>query len=167
MKKRKVLITFFRRNDGKSFNRKEDGFTFVETLAVLAVSTVLAAGAGISASKCIEIAKSTAARNQIEQFKVSLQAYYLDCGSFPTEEQGLESLWQKPVLYPVPENWNGPYVARKIPCDPWGTDFTYMPGANSAVPDGTPENIPFVIISYGSDKKEGGSGTAEDVISWH
>lgn len=145
---------------------KNGGFTFVETLAVLAVSAVLASGTGIAASKLIETSKKVAVRNQIEQLRSAIQSYYLDCGIFPTEEQGLDALWQKPELHPVPEAWCGPYVSRKISFDPWGSDFIYLLGTNPGVPDGTPETIPFVIVSYGADKEEGGEGDGQDIISW-
>ena len=146
--------------------KKSDGFTFVETLAVLAIGAVLTAGSMVSATKLISLGKRTSARSQINQFSSALRCYFLDCGRFPTSEQGLGALWEKPVLYPVPENWQGPYLDRKPGLDPWGGDFEYISAESSALPSSLPENLPFVLISYGADKKEGGQGEAGDIVSW-
>ena len=150
----------------KCFQKTSDGFTYVETIAVIAIGAVLTAGTVFSASKVIEAARKTAAKTQIEQYGTALQTYFLDCGRFPTTEQGLRALWEKPVLYPVPEEWNGPYLERE-PChDPWGTDFEYLSSESSVMPSEVPEGLPYVLISYGADKKEGGKGDASDIKSW-
>lgn len=156
-----------KKNEGKKIERQryDGGFTFVETLAVIAVTAVLASGTFVSASRLVSMARRTAARTQIEQYRSALQTYFLDCGQFPTGEQGLEALWQKPVLYPVPENWNGPYIDRAISKDPWGCAYIYFAG-RAALPVGTPEGLPFVIVSYGADRTSGGEGNDEDIISW-
>lgn len=145
---------------------ESDGFTFVETLAVLAIGAILVAGSTVSATKLIAMAKQTSARNQIDAFQAALQSYFLDCGRFPTSEQGLQALWQKPDLFPVPEEWNGPYLERKPSDDPWGTPFEYISSESSILPAEVPENLPFVIISYGADKVEGGEGNDADICSW-
>ena len=145
---------------------KAEGFTYVETIAVIAIGAVLAAGSLVSASKLISSARKTAARNQISQYSAALQTYFLDCGRFPTTEQGIAALWQKPVLYPVPENWNGPYLDREPGNDPWGTDFKYLSAESSLMPAEVPENLPFVLISYGADGREGGKGDDSDIVSW-
>ncbi|MCQ2575094.1 MAG: type II secretion system major pseudopilin GspG [Treponema sp.] len=150
----------------KRIPKKSEGFTFVETLAVLAIGAVMAAGSSVAVSKYIKIAKETTARNQIEQYKAALQSYFLDCGRFPTTEQGISALWEKPVLYPVPENWAGPYLERKPSADPWGTDFKYLSSESSVMPSEVPENMPFILISYGADKIQGGEGNGEDICSW-
>ena len=150
----------------KSFGERAGGYTYVETVAVIAIGAVLTAGSLLSATKLISSARRTAAKTQISQFSSALQTYFLDCGRFPTSEQGLEALWEKPVLYPVPENWNGPYLDRK-PCnDPWGSSYKYLSSESSIMPSEVPEKLPFVLISYGSDCKEGGEGDASDICSW-
>lgn len=162
--KREVL------KSGKTRIEKSDdgneGYTFVETLAVLAICTVLTTGATISATKAINLAKRTSAKNQIEQYSAALQSYFLDCGCFPTKEQGLAALWEKPVLYPVPEKWEGPYLERKPGNDPWGTDFEYITAKSAAMPSQVPKGMPFVLISYGADGKEGGEKNNADIVSW-
>lgn len=156
-----------KKNGWKKFIEKSsDGFTFVETLAVLAIGAILTAGTAVSATKIISTARKTAARNQLEQYYAALQSYFLDCGCFPTTEQGLQSLWEKPVLYPVPERWNGPYVERKPTADPWGTNFEYISASSSTMPSEIPKNLPFVLISYGADCKKGGEGDNADIVSW-
>ncbi len=150
----------------KDFSKKAEGFTYVETIAVIAIGAVLTAGSVFSATKLIASARQTAARTQIEQLSCALQIYFLDCGRFPTTEQGLSALWEKPVLYPVPEDWRGPYLDRKPGNDPWGTDFKYLSAESSALPSTVPEGLPFVLVSYGADCKEGGEGDSDDICSW-
>lgn len=138
--------------------KKDDGFTFVETLAVLAIMLILAAGVGIAADRYIRKARVVAARSQIEVYALALQSYYMDCGMYPSEEQGLEALWKKPDFFPVPQNWDGPYVDREIQADPWGNAYVY----SRLVQVG----VPFEITSLGSDGCEGGEGDAADIVSW-
>ena len=153
------------KNEAKK-QKDYEAFTFVETLAVLAIMAVLTAGCTVSVTRLVSIAKKNSARNQIEQFSAALQTYFLDCGCFPTTEQGLNALWEKPVFYPIPENWDGPYLERKPGKDPWGTDFEYISSQSSVMPSEVPANLPFVLNSYGADKiretKEGG----DDIVSW-
>ena len=151
----------------ESENQKgNEAFTFVETLAVLAIMAVLTAGCTVSIARLVSTARKTSARNQIEQFGAALQTYFLDCGRFPTTEQGLNALWEKPVFYPVPEGWDGPYLERKPGKDPWGTDFEYISAESSPMPSEVPANLPYVLISYGADKTKGGSEGGDDIVSW-
>ena len=138
--------------------KKDDGFSFAETIAVLAIMLILTAGVGFSAAGYVQKARKLSAENQIEIYRLALQSYYLDCGVYPSDEQGLEALWEKPVLYPVPASWNGPYVDKEIQKDPWGNRFVYSTRKN--------RKLPFTVVSYGSDGLEGGSGDAEDIVSW-
>jgi len=146
--------------------KKSEGFTFMETMAVLAIGAILTAGTTVSGTKLIEKAKQSAARNQISQYHSALQSYFLDCGRYPTTEQGLNALWEQPVEFPIPEEWNGPYLERKPSTDPWGTDFEYLSAESSSLPPEVPSNMPFVLMSYGADKKEGGEGNGKDICSW-
>ena len=103
--------------------KKDKGFTLPETLVVIAIILILSATVGFSAFKFVGKAKTTACKNQIEIFKIALQAYYLDCGAYPSGGQGLQALWEKPILAPIPANWNGPYLDREIPSDPWNNQY--------------------------------------------
>jgi len=138
--------------------KSDKGFTFIETIVTISVILILSAAVGFSAIRYIERARTAACRSQIETFRLALQSYYLDCGRYPAEAQGLEALWEKPVMAPVPSAWAGPYVNRRIPKDPWGGDYVYKnPGDN---------NLPFTIMSYGTDGRTGGEGADADIYSW-
>jgi general secretion pathway protein G len=138
--------------------KMDKGFTFIETIVTISIILILSAAVGFSAIKNVERTRLAACRNQIETFKLALQTYFLDCGQYPTEAQGLQALWQKPIQPPVPLHWDGPYIDRKLPKDPWGSDFVFKnPGEM---------NLPFSIMSYGADGKTGGEGTNADIYSW-
>ena len=110
---------------------------------------------GMMAFRFIDQARVATAKSQIEVFSMALNAYYMDCRSYPSQTDGLAALWQKPA--DAPDTWSGPYVSKAIPLDPWGTPYVYVvPG---------PNNLPFQVISYGSDGKEGGDGYAKDIKS--
>lgn len=143
-------------------NRKErageDGWTFIETIIVMAIILILTSSVGFMAVKYIDKAKTVAARSQVETFSLGLDAYYLDCGSYPSIEQGLAALWQKPASEPVPAKWNGPYLNKPVPPDPWGNPYKYaIPGS---------EGLPFDVCSLGADGREGGEGNDADINSW-
>lgn len=165
LKKEKKNEKVWKKNWEK-FNGKSEGFTFIETIAVLAIGAILSAGCLFSATKVISMAKKTSASSQIQQYGSALQIYFLDCGRFPTTEQGIAALWEKPVLYPVPENWNGPYIDHEPSKDPWGTDFQYFSAESTPMLPEVPQNLPFILISYGADKVKGGEGDASDIYSW-
>lgn len=149
---------FKKRVSPRERRNSEEGWTFIETLIVLGIILVLTASVGFMSIRYLQKAKVVAARNQIETFVTALQAYYLDCGMFPTQEQGLDALYTRPLIEPVPEGWNGPYIAKPVPKDPWGNEYVYMvPG---------PEGLPFGVKSLGADGMEGGEGENEDIVSW-
>jgi len=136
----------------------DEGFTFIETIMVIAIILILSAGVGFSATKYVEAARVASARNQIAAYKLALESYYLECGSYPSREQGLAALWEKPALSPVPAGWAGPYVDGEIAADPWGRPFRYeAPGK---------KGLPFTIQSYGADGADGGEGYDADIVSW-
>jgi general secretion pathway protein G len=130
----------------------------METLIVIAITLVLTASVGFMAVGSLERARRAAVQAQIDSFCIALEAYYIDCGSYPAQEQGLAALRQKPSTEPVSDRWNGPYLYKDVPADPWGNSYEYTnPGLGGN---------PYGIRSYGSDKKEGGDGAAADISSW-
>jgi general secretion pathway protein G len=137
-------------------NEKHDGgWTFIETLIVIGIVLILTSSVGFMAVKYLDRAKIVTARSQIETFGLSLDAYFLDCGHYPTDQQGLSALWEKPD---AADYWNGPYLNKPVPRDPWGADYEYQaPGQN---------NMPYSIRSFGADGREGGSGSDADITSW-
>lgn len=125
----------------------------MELLVVLVIVGLLAAFVGPLLYQRISPAKQTAARAQIESFVTALNTYLIDVGRYPTTEQGLQALRSDPGV----PNWNGPYLAKDIPLDPWSGEFVYRaPGRSGG----------FEIVSYGADGIEGGSDEARDVESW-
>lgn len=153
-----------KRNRGNRPNDGADGgFTFVETLAVLVVTAILASQVGVAVNRLVKKARVVSARNQIEAFKVALNSYYVDCGVFPTDEQGLGALWEKPLLAPVPAGWNGPYTDRTVPVDPWGTPYEYFRQGSALMPVDVPDGLSFAIVCAGEDCVRGGEN---DIVSW-
>jgi len=135
----------------------DPGYTFIETLIVLAITIIMSAGVGIPALRQIERAKRVSARTRIETFRLALDSYYIDCGTYPETLQGLSALVEKPVVHPVPENWNGPYLTRPPGSDPWGNRWEYSkPGT---------KGYPFEIVSRGKDGAEGGDADDADIAS--
>jgi general secretion pathway protein G len=127
-------------------------------MAVIAIILILMSAVGFMAFRFIGKAKVVSAKSQIEAFSLSLNAYSIDCKQYPTAEQGLDALWTKPSIEPVPAGWAGPYVNKKIATDPWGTPYEYkVPG---------PNGLPFSIRSFGADGREGGEGDDKDLLSW-
>ncbi len=131
------------------------GVTLIEMLVVVTIIALFAALVGRNLFKQSDKARVAAARAQIEMFMGALNLYKLDTGSLPTTEQGLQALWRRPPDVP---NWDGPYVEKEIPLDPWGHPYVYrFPGEHGELPD---------IISYGADGKPGGEGINADIVSW-
>lgn len=99
--------------------------------------------------------KTKAARVQIEDLAAALDMYKLDEGRYPTTQQGLAALVEKPA---EAKRWNGPYLRKdKIPLDPWNQEYHYVfPGQHGK----------FDLFSLGADEKEGGEGEDQDINSW-
>ncbi len=142
----------------RSFIYNDEGWTFMETLIVIAIVLVLTASVGFVAVNSLDNARRASAQSQIDSFCIALEAYYIDCGSYPSEEQGLSALRTKPVIEPVSARWNGPYLYKNIPEDPWGNPYLYtIPGR---------DGDHYGIVSYGADGKEGGEEKDADIASW-
>lgn len=130
------------------------GFTLLELLVVMVIIGLLA---GYVAPKFFaQIGKSEVktTRAQMDAFEKALDQYRLDVGHYPSTEQGLAALNTKPA---GEAKWNGPYLKKAIPPDPWGAPYLYtMPG----------EHGDFDLISYGKDGQIGGSDEAADLVNW-
>ncbi len=126
----------------------------MELLIVLVIIGLLAALVGPILFQRINPAKQSVARAQMENFMTALDNYFIDNGQFPNSQQGLAVLRTKPE---GSEKWNGPYLKKEIPKDPWGNAYQYRsPGRNGG----------YEIASLGADGKEGGEGENADINSW-
>ena len=135
------------------------GFTLIEILVVITVIGLLAALVGPRILGRVSEAKSATAKAQLEMLGVALDNYRLDNGSYPSTEQGLAALQEKPTRDPAPPNWRGPYLKRTIPSDPWGRPYVYRsPGEHD--PTGND------LSTLGKDGQPGGEGEDADITSW-
>ena len=134
---------------------KPNGYTLVELLVVLAILGLLVALAAPRVIKYLGGAKTDTARIQIEKLGGVLDLYRLEIGRYPTEQEGLVSLVERP---PQVDAWNGPYLKnRESLTDPWGRPYGYQsPG----------EHGEYDLYTLGADGKEGGDGEDQDVTSW-
>jgi general secretion pathway protein G len=134
--------------------RQERGFTLMEILVVVIIIGLLAALVGPRLFGKVSLAKQKAAKAQIELFGTALDTFRLDIGRYPTTEEGLKALREKPSGV---EGWQGPYLPKELPVDPWGRAYVYKsPGQNGD----------YDLISYGLDGAEGGEGENLDIVSW-
>jgi general secretion pathway protein G len=102
-------------------------------------------------------AKRAAAKAQIKNIESALQLYKLDNGVYPSNEQGLKALAQKPASGPQAANWRAGGYLAKVPSDPWGHLYVYSsPGAQGD----------FEIVSFGADGAPGGEGKNADLVNW-
>ena len=131
------------------------GFTLLELLVVLVILGLLASLVGPQVLKQVGSSKAKTAALQIEEFSTALDLFHLEVGRYPTSQEGLEALVERPANVRF---WNGPYLAKKvIRDDPWGNSYQYRaPGQNG----------PYDLYSYGADGREGGSGEDADIVSW-
>jgi general secretion pathway protein G len=136
--------------------RRQAGVTLIEMLVVVTIIALFAALVGPQIFKHGDKARITAAHAQISSFMTALASYKMDTGILPTTDQGLQALRTRPESVP---QWNGPYLAKDIPLDPWGHPYVYKyPGERGAdEPD---------VISYGADGQTGGEGINADIVSW-
>lgn len=140
--------------------RKKEGFTLLELMIVVIILGILATFLVPKIIHKPDEARVVKAKSDIKAIELSLKMYKLDNGNYPTTEQGLKALIEKPEEPPVPNNWKqGGYLdANSVPPDPWGNAYIYRsPGDNGR---------DYEIISLGADGKEGGSGFNADIESW-
>lgn len=134
--------------------RRERGFTLIEIMIVVIIIGLLAGLVGPRLFGKLTQAKQKSAKAQIELFGTALDAFRLDVGRYPTTEEGLKALREKPSGL---DAWKGPYLPKEIPLDPWGRPYNYKsPG----------EHGEYDLFSFGLDGVEGGEGENEDVVSW-
>ncbi|MBS4095251.1 MAG: type II secretion system major pseudopilin GspG [Sulfuricella sp.] len=127
------------------------GFTLLELLVVVAIIGLLTAYVGPRFFSQVGKSEVTTARAQINAFHKALDNFRLDTGHYPSSELGLNALILRPGNEP---KWNGPYLEKEIPPDPWGKPYVYhSPGQKGD----------YDLISYGKDGVPGGTEEAADI----
>ncbi len=133
--------------------RRQSGFTLLELLVVIVIIGLLAAYVGPKYFSQLSKSEVTVARAQMEAFEKSLDTYRLDLGRYPTTEEGIAALMTAPAS--AGAKWNGPYLKKAAPSDPWGHPYQYRsPGAKGE----------YEIVSTGKDGQPGGTGENADLI---
>ena len=135
-------------------NRGSRGFTLLELLVVMVIIGLLASYVGPKYFGQIGKSEIKTALAQIDSFGKALDQYRLDTGHYPATEPGLNALVVRPANEP---KWEGPYLTKSVPPDPWGRPYQYKsPG----------EHGDYDLLSLGKDGQPGGVGEAADVTSW-
>jgi len=131
------------------------GFTLLELLVVLVILGLLASVTAPAIARYLGGAKVDAAKLQLQNLVTTLDMYRLDTGSYPTQQEGLQALVQRPS---GAQRWNGPYLRKPdMIKDPWGREYRYrVPGEHAEVE----------LFTLGSDNAVGGSGESQDLGSW-
>ena len=137
--------------------RRDAGLTLIELMVVVVILAVLAVVIVPRVIDRPDQARVVRAQSDIAAITSALNLYRLDTGAYPTTEQGLGALVERPTSAPVPANWtDGGYLDR-VPDDPWGQPYLYLrPGVHGA----------FDLLSRGADGSAGGSGADADITNW-
>lgn len=135
--------------------KKQLGFTLIEIMVVVVIIGVLIGLVAPNILGRVDEAKVTAANADIATLQQALEMYKLDNQVYPSTDQGLQALVEKPSGSPEPRKWNpAGYLKKGVPVDPWGNPYQYIsPGSNG----------PFDLYSYGADGRDGGEGYDADL----
>lgn len=154
MPKIDVVSRSFARTRTAFLVRPVKGFTLLELLVVMVIIGLLAGYVGPKYFSQIGKSEIKLAKAQIDSLEKSLDQYRLDTGHYPSMEDGLPALVTRPASE---SKWDGPYLKKSVPMDPWGNPYVYkIPGEHSE----------FDLLSYGKDGQMGGEGEAADVTNW-
>ena len=135
-------------------HRGNAGITLIELLVVMVIIALFATIVGSRVGRSVDRAKQVAAKSQIAEFESVLDQYRLDAGRYPSNEEGLQALRVRPSDV---SNWDGPYLRKDVPLDPWDRPYTYrFPGTHGD----------FDLLSLGADGQEGGEGENADIVNW-
>lgn len=133
------------------------GFTLIEIMVVMVILGLLVALVAPNIMGRGDDARVTSTKAQLRQISNALDLYRMDNSHYPSTEQGLEALVEKPTGSPEPSNWNEEGYLDTVPTDPWGNEYQYVqPGSEG----------PYDLYSYGADGREGGEGVNKDISVW-
>lgn len=141
--------------------RRRAGFTLIEIMAVVVIIGLLSTIVGAVVFSQVDKARVTTAQSQIKSLESALEFYRMDNARYPTTEQGLQALVQRPNIEPVPKNYRPEgYLAKgRVPLDPWGNPYEYRsPGEHNP--------YSFDLWSWGADGAPGGEGNDADIGNW-
>jgi general secretion pathway protein G len=141
------------------YRSKTSGFSLIHLLIIIVVVVIIAIVAAPRLLRQQEKGNRTIATNDIDNLGLALDIYASQNGTYPSTEQGLRSLWEKPIIAPVPSKWQGPYLDKPILKDPWDNNYIYIyPGKH--------DKHDYDLVSYGKDGAYGGKGDNEDINNW-
>lgn len=136
-------------------NPRHAGFTLIEIMVVVAIIAILGAAVVPKIMNRPDQARVVRAKTDIGSIAAALEMYKLDNFAYPSTDQGLLALVEKPTGDPEPANWSSSYL-KSLQKDPWGREYIYVsPG----------ESSDFDLISLASDGVEGGEGVGEDITN--
>ncbi|QDW66345.1 type II secretion system major pseudopilin GspG [Luteimonas granuli] len=131
------------------------GFSLLEMIVVLVIIGLIMGLVGPRLFSQADRAKVQTAETQVKMLRGALQTMRLDIGRFPTEDEGLQLLTQRPSDARLANRWQGPYLDETVPADPWGNPYQYSPRAAG--------DHAFTLFSYGADGQAGGTGHDADI----
>lgn len=138
-------------------NRRQGGFTLLEIMVVIVILGLLVSIVAPNVLQNQDRAMVEKARADIAVLEQALDMYKLDNHVYPTTDQGLDALVNKPTSSPEPRNYRSDGYIKRLPQDPWGNPYQYLqPG----------EHGPYDLYSTGADGDEGGEGLASDIGNW-
>jgi len=140
----------------KEIKQKEKAFTLVELLVVVLIISLIATVISRRLYRDLGGAQRRIAKAKMANIESAIGRFYIDCGQYPNESEGLEALIVAPSE--LEEKWNGPYLKRSELLDPWKNPYDY-------VEEGQINPGSFDLISYGADGQEGGEGDNEDIYN--
>ncbi|SIO13190.1 type II secretion system major pseudopilin GspG [Halodesulfovibrio marinisediminis] len=143
---------------GKNKRSTESGFTLMELMVVIVILGILASIVVPRFLDEPQKARVIKVKMQIQGLSTAAKKFYLDNGFYPSTEQGLQALVEKPTIGRIPKHYPSNGYIAKIPSDPWENEYVYIaPGEHEA----------FEIISFGADGEEGGENDGTDIQSWN
>lgn len=132
---------------------RKRGYSLLEILIVISIIALIVTLVGPEVLKAFSGAQTKTAAAQMKTLKSQLTTMHLDIGRYPTESEGLGLLVQSPGE--GTPGWNGPYLQGELPKDPWKNDYIYVPPQGDEDPK---------VMTFGADRKEGGSGDNADIV---